>query len=114
MSCLKWEADIALYAGGDLPAGRIGQIEWHLGECGDCRALLEELRASQALLSELQDEPLDQAMVSQVRRRVLARVAAEEPGMARRYWKRALAPTRRPVRSTIGRRAHFGPSAWMR
>lgn len=91
MSCLKWEADIALYAGGDLPAGRIGQIEWHLGECGDCRALLEELRASQALLSELQDEPLDQAMVSQVRRRVLARVAAEEPGMARRYWKLALA-----------------------
>jgi len=91
VSCPKREADIALYAGGDLPAGRIGQIESHLGHCGDCRALLEELRAGQALLSELQDEPLDEALVAQVRRRVLARVAEEGPGLARRYWKLALA-----------------------
>jgi len=72
MSCSKLETDIALYAGGDLPPGRIPRVEAHLGECADCRALAEELRAEQALLSELRDEPLEDAMVAQVRQRVLA------------------------------------------
>jgi anti-sigma factor RsiW len=91
MTCPKREADIALYAGGDLPAGRIARIESHLGGCPDCRALLEELRAGHALLGELRHEPLDEAMVAQVHRQVLARVGTAEPGLARRYWKLALA-----------------------
>ena len=89
MSCSKFETDIALYAGGDLPAGRIAGIELHLAECGACRALAEELRV---LLSELRDEPLQDAMVAQVHQRVLAelgRAGFSRP--ARLYWKLALA-----------------------
>jgi len=74
MSCSKFETDLALYAGDDLPAGRVARIESHLAECADCRALAQDLRASQALLSELRDEPLDDAMVAQVHHRVLAEV----------------------------------------
>jgi hypothetical protein len=91
MSCSRLEADIALHAGGDLPAGRAAQIEAQLGECADCRALLDELRANQALLSELQDEKVDESVAADVRRRVLATVDARKPGLARRYWKPALA-----------------------
>jgi anti-sigma factor RsiW len=74
MSCSKFETDIALYAGGDLPPARIARVEGHLIECTDCRALAEDLRAEQALLSELRDSPLEDAMVAQVRQRVLAEV----------------------------------------
>jgi len=91
MSCPKFEADVALYAGGDLPARRMARIESHLGACADCRALVEELRAGQELLSELRDEPYEDAMVAQVRRRVMARVTAEETRGAVPYWKLALA-----------------------
>jgi anti-sigma factor RsiW len=74
MSCSKFETDIALYAGGDLPPGRMARVEAHLAECADCRALAEDLRAEQALLSELRDDPLEDAMLAQVRQRVLAEV----------------------------------------
>jgi len=91
MSCSKFETDIALYAGGDLAAGRIPRIEWHLAECAACRALAEELRAEQALLGELRDQPLEDAMLAQVRRRVLAEVGATTRQPSRLYWKLALA-----------------------
>jgi hypothetical protein len=91
MSCSKFETDIALYAGGDLPAGRIARIESHLAECAGCRALAEELRAGQALLGELRDEPLEDAMVAHVRRRVMAEVGATTRRPSRLYWKLAWA-----------------------
>jgi hypothetical protein len=59
MSCSKFENDVALYAGGDLPAGRIARIESHLAECADCRALANELMA---LLSGLRDEPMEEGV----------------------------------------------------
>jgi anti-sigma factor RsiW len=71
MSCSKFETDIALYAGGDLPAGQIARIESHLAECADCRALAAELRA---LVIGLRDEPLEDAMVAQIHQRVMAEV----------------------------------------
>jgi anti-sigma factor RsiW len=71
MICSKFETDIALYAGGDLPAGGIPRVEAHLRECADCRELVEELRTAQALLGEL---PLEEAMVAQVHHRVLAEI----------------------------------------
>jgi anti-sigma factor RsiW len=85
MSCAKFENDVALYAGGDLPAGRIARVESHLAECADCRALAGELSA---LLSGLRDEPLDDEMVAQVHHRVLAEVQ-RRAGFSRRG---ALAP----------------------
>lgn len=91
MSCKKWESDIALFAGGDLPAGRVAHIEAHLAQCADCRSFFDDLRASHALLAELRDEPLEDAMVARVRQRVLAGIGAPRP--ARLYWKLALAAT---------------------
>jgi anti-sigma factor RsiW len=74
VSCSKFETDIALYAGGDLPDGRTARVASHLAECADCRALADELHGAHALLGELREEPLEDAMVAQVRQRVLAEV----------------------------------------
>jgi anti-sigma factor RsiW len=74
MSCSKFETDIALYAGGDLPAGRIARVESHLADCADCRALAEDLRASQTLLAELRDDPIADALAALVHHRVLAQL----------------------------------------
>jgi anti-sigma factor RsiW len=85
MSCSKFENDVALYAGGDLPAGRMARVESHLVECPACRALAGELSA---LLSGLRDEPLDDEMVTQVHNQVLSEVR-RRAGFSRRG---ALAP----------------------
>jgi len=84
MSCSKFENDVALYAGGDLPAGRIAHIESHLAECADCRALAAGLRA---LLVGLRDDQIEDALVAQLHHRVLAEV--RRAGFSRRG---ALAP----------------------
>ena len=94
MSCQKWEIDVALYAGGDLPVSRLAGTVAHLQVCAECRALADDVRAGQSLLREPPDEALEDAMAAHVRRRVLARLRrqqVEEAGSARRYWKWALA-----------------------
>lgn len=83
MSCARYATDIALYAGGDLPASHIPRVELHLRECAACRALAGELRADRAMLGELRDEPLEDAIVEQVHRRVLDRVSGA--GFSRRW-----------------------------
>jgi anti-sigma factor RsiW len=90
MNCAQWEAEIALYAGEDLVADRVARVASHLEACAECQALLEELRASRAALGELRDEPLEDAMVAQVRRRVLAQVN-ETRRPRPLLWKLALA-----------------------
>jgi len=74
MNCAKLETDIALYAGDDLPPARIARVEAHLAGCAHCRALAEELREERALVGELRDDPVEDFMVAEVRRRVLADV----------------------------------------
>ena len=91
MNCAKRTIDIALYAGGDLPANRLGRTIAHLEACAECRALLDDLRAGQTLLSELEDEPLEDVMAAHVRQRVLAQLAVSETVASRRYWAWALA-----------------------
>jgi anti-sigma factor RsiW len=91
MNCAKWKIDIALYAGGDLPANRLARTVAHLEACAECRALLDDLRAGQTLLSDLGDEPLEDAMAANVRRRVLARLPVEQAATAHSYWRWALA-----------------------
>jgi len=91
MNCAKWKIDIALYAGGDLPAKRLARTVAHLEACAGCRALADELRVGQTLLSELRDEPLEDMMAANVRRRVLARLPVEQAGTAHGYWAWALA-----------------------
>jgi anti-sigma factor RsiW len=84
MSCTKWGAEISLYAGGDLPAGRVGRVEQHLADCADCRSLLDEMRAELALLGELREAPVEEAMLARVRWRVLAQTASLRTGWAGR------------------------------
>lgn len=91
MSCSKWKIDIALYAGGDLPAKRLARTVAHLETCAECRLLADDLRAGQVLLNELRDEPFEDLMAANVRRRVLARLPMKETGAPRRYWAWALA-----------------------
>jgi len=90
MSCTTFESDIALFVGGDLPEDGMARVARHLADCADCRALMEELRASQALLGELRDEPMEEVMLARVRHRVLAEIATPRPSR-RLYWKLALA-----------------------
>jgi anti-sigma factor RsiW len=80
MSCTKWGAEISLYAGGDLPIGRVERVEQHLAGCADCRLLLEEMHAELTLLGDLRDASVDEAMLSRVRRRVPAETASVRPG----------------------------------
>jgi anti-sigma factor RsiW len=82
MNCSKFETDIALCAGGDLPAGRIARIESHLAECEDCQALMGDLRADHGLLSELGGDPVEDAMVAQIHQRVQEEV--RRAGFSRR------------------------------
>ena len=91
MNCARWKIDIALYAGSDLPANRLGGAIAHLEACAECRALLDDLRAGQTLLSELEDEAIEDAMAANVRRRVLARLPVVQAGTAHGYWAWALA-----------------------
>jgi anti-sigma factor RsiW len=73
MSCGKYEADIALLAGGDLPGEAVRGLEEHLGKCPECRELLEALRADAAAL---RDEPVSEIALARMRARVMERVAA--------------------------------------
>jgi anti-sigma factor RsiW len=88
MSCPH--RDLALYAGGDLPAGRIALVESHLESCAGCRALCEDLRADQALLAESGDPALEVELAAVVSRRVLAQLAEPQPHTLG-YWRWALA-----------------------
>ena len=79
MTCREFEPLIALYVEGDLDDA--AGVERHLTECAVCRELLEDLRSSQAALKELALDPVDSALLSEVRSGVLARIG-ERRGMA--------------------------------
>lgn len=91
MSCKKWNTDVALFAGGDLPERRLARVLSHLESCADCRELAEDLRAGRALFRESGDEAIGDEMAMQVRRAVLARLPAENARATPRYWAWALA-----------------------
>jgi len=78
------ENDLALWAGGDLPAGETARVEEHLAACPDCRALAEGLRASRAAVEALAAEPLDETALARVRHGLRRRLAEEEARRARR------------------------------
>jgi hypothetical protein len=69
MTCQECEPLIALYVEGDIEDRG---LERHLAGCAECRELLEDLRASQALLKELPGA--DPALLLSVRSSVLSRM----------------------------------------
>jgi hypothetical protein len=78
------ERDVALWAGGDLPAGEAARVEDHLAGCPDCRALGETLRAGRAAVESLAAEPIDETALARVRQGLRRRLAEEEARAARR------------------------------
>ena len=65
-------------------------MEEHLAACPGCRELLEDLRASQAVVKQLGSESVDPALLASVRSGVLARIDQPSPWLWRR-WTAALA-----------------------
>ena len=79
MRCEEYEPLIALYVEADLEDA--AGVERHLPECAACRALLEDLRSSQAALKQLALDLPDPALLSEVRSGVLAGIG-ERRGIA--------------------------------
>lgn len=71
------DRDLALWAGGDLPAGEAERIAEHLSACPACRALADGLRASRDGLESLGAEPVDPAALVRIRDGVRRRLAEE-------------------------------------
>jgi hypothetical protein len=90
MTCLDFEKLIALDAEGDLPERKAAKLGEHLRACRDCQEFTARLQASQALLKSLAQESADEAVLQEVRQRVLAGIAtAAEPHYVR-AWQFAL------------------------
>jgi anti-sigma factor RsiW len=104
MTCREYEPLLALYVGGDLDGC---DVEGHLADCAECRALLEDLRASQALLKELSAEAVDAALLSAVRAGVLAKTRPRRlwPWVAACAAAAALVMALIPARAPIPKRA---------
>jgi len=90
MSCLDFEKLIALDVEGDLPERKAAKLAEHLKACGNCREFAEKLQASQALLKSLAQEPVDEAVLREVRQRVLRGIAAESEPHRFPAWRFAL------------------------
>jgi len=90
MSCLDFEKLIALDVEGDLPERKAAKLGQHLKACRNCQAFAERLQASQALVKSLAQEPADEAMLEEVRQRVLRGIAAESEPHRFQAWRFAL------------------------
>jgi anti-sigma factor RsiW len=80
------EGDLALYVEGDLTPEQERATESHLRGCLTCRAFLVELRASQAALHDLADEPVDDAGLASFGSRVAAATATKGPSVVGAGW----------------------------
>jgi anti-sigma factor RsiW len=90
MSCLDFEKLIALDIEGDLPERKAAKLVEHMKACGNCREFAGKLQASQALLKGLAQEPLDEAVLREVRQRVLRGIATQTQPHRFPAWRFAL------------------------
>jgi len=91
MSCQRYDRALALHVEGDLPTAEAATLERHLGQCAHCRELLARLEASQDEVRSLRDEPLDDALLAEVRSRVIEAAAGIGAQGASSRWTWALA-----------------------
>lgn len=87
---VDFEAAIETLPDGALDGAERAALETHLGECGECRATLEELRAVVALAHSLEDRPPEADLWPAI----AERIAAESPGetvVDATAWRRARA-----------------------
>ena len=53
MKCKKYESQIALYIGRDLPPGESAEVAAHIEVCPGCRELAEALKGDREALAAL-------------------------------------------------------------
>lgn len=90
MTCLDFEKLVALYVEGDLPERKAAKLGEHLKACRNCQEFAEKLQASQALLKSLGQESVDEAVLQEVRQRVLDRIATDAAPHRFPAWRFAL------------------------
>jgi anti-sigma factor RsiW len=87
MNCPDFERLIALDVEGDLPEPQGRAVGEHLRACHSCREFAESLKISQALLKDLGEEPVDEQMLQEVRRRVRNGLASERQPQGFPVWR---------------------------
>jgi anti-sigma factor RsiW len=87
---LDFEKLIALDVEGDLPERKAAKLVKHLKACRNCREFGEKLQASQAVLKSLAQEPVEDAVLREVRQRVLGGIATEAEPHRLPAWRFAL------------------------
>ncbi len=75
----KWQELAALDAGNDLSPRQAERFRRHAETCPECRELARALREQGRQLASLAAETTDEPTFAEIRRTVLAAVAAEEP-----------------------------------
>lgn len=87
MSCQEFEFHIALYVEGDLTAPQAQQVESHLAVCESCRAFASDLQTSQLALKTFAGGDVEDAVLDQVRHKVMTQIRLLEP-VKPGFWER--------------------------
>ncbi len=90
MNCRAFERLIALDVEGDLPQSQGRAVAEHLLACPSCRKFTESLKTSQSLLKDLGQEPVDDQILAEVRRRVRIGLASEQEPKGFPVWRLVL------------------------
>jgi anti-sigma factor RsiW len=91
MKCKRFEMLIAQYVEGDLPAGKVREVESHLAICASCREFTDGLRLSQEALKTLGYDEVPSVSLDRVRAEVMKSVANEPLRRSGNRWQFALA-----------------------
>ncbi|MGE5569761.1 MAG: anti-sigma factor family protein [Rhodospirillales bacterium] len=81
---------ICVHVEGDLPRRKQRAVDEHMAVCEACRDFAARLETSQSAVKDQRSEAVDVEALEEIRRRVLARIAAEAPA-PRFSWKPAYA-----------------------
>ncbi len=90
MNCAGFEKLIALHVEGDLPERKGRAIAEHLKICEHCQEFAEKLKASQALLKSLAEESVDDAVLEELRERIVNRLGTATERLWFPVWRYAV------------------------
>ncbi len=60
--CREYIKDLSDYLDGDIDSGLCAEIESHIGECENCRIMIDSLKQTVILCREGKPEPLPEAL----------------------------------------------------
>lgn len=79
MNCIQTEKLLALYAAGDLAAGKARAVSTHLQSCESCRRQADEFAATRELLLAYAPPEFDAAFFESIRQGVMSEIKRESP-----------------------------------